>query len=208
MKKTLMLAVVFVFILSMIACGGKQDEAQTKADGEKQVEEAVQAEKKIEKKASATENSLSFTTNDIDGTAFNLSHVEAVIHKMQANGQQYQAVILQLANYDRGGGSYHPSPTEDGQVRLTVNFSCPAGKELAVGKYGVDGAMGVDNLLSVGIEGKVNGSVKSIGLYNAEGGGEIVYIDDEKISGRLDLKDSKGTTIKASFTAPILKSPY
>ena len=117
-------------------------------------------------------------------------------------------MIIQLANYDRGGGSWHPAPKEDGQRRVTVNFSSPSGEKLKSGKYKIGGKMAEDFYLSIGIEGKVDGKINNVGLYNGEGSGEITHIDDKTISGKIDLKDSKGTKIKATFTTPYTKSRY
>jgi hypothetical protein len=68
--------------------------------------------------------------------------------------------------------------------------------------------MAEDYYLSVGIEGKADGKTENIGLYNGEGLGEITYIDNKRISGKIDLKDSKGTTIKANFTTTYTESKY
>ena len=57
-------------------------------------------------------------------------------------------------------------------------------------------------------QGKVDGITKNIGLYDGEGSGEITHIDGKTISGKIDLKDSKGTTITANFTTSYSKSAY
>ena len=134
--------------------------------------------------------------------------LEAIKHNMQTGSMKYTAMIIQLANYDRGGGSWHPGPKEDGQLRVTVNFSAPSGKKLKAGTYKIDGKMAEDFYLSIGIEGKVDGKTKNVGLYNGKGSGEIIDIDDKTISGKIDLKDSKGTTITANFTTSYTKSEY
>ena len=196
MKKSGILVFFLIIVLSLTGCGEKD---AAKAD--------VKDESKAEK-AADVENSLVFSSEEISGAEFALSYIEAKKHTMQTNDSKYSAMIIQLANYDSGGGSWHPSPAEDGHIRITVNFSAPAGKELKAGVYKIDGVMAQDFYLSIGIEGKVGGSVKSIGMYNGTGSGEITHIDDKTISGKIDLKDDKGTTIKAAFTTAYTKSMY
>lgn len=191
MRKNIILMVVLVIALSI--AGG----------GEKGASEGVEG-----KTAAGGKNSLSFSSEKISGDGFALSYVEAVKHNMQTSGKKYVAMIIQLANYDRSGKSWHPNPKEDGQRRVTVSFSAPSGEELKVGQYKIDGRMAKDFYLSIGIEGKADGKIQSIGLYNGVGSGEITYIDDKIISGKIDLKDSKGTQVKATFTTPYTKSKY
>jgi len=151
-----------------------------------------------------TENYLHFTSKDIGMEGFTLTHIEAVKHNMTTAGKQYISIVIQLANYDSMGRSYHPNPIEEGQRRVMISFSGPAGKKLKAGFYSVDGAMAKDYRLSVGIEKKG----KSIGLYNGTGSGEILSIDDKTITGTVDVKDEKGTSIKATFSTPWEKSRY
>jgi hypothetical protein len=191
MRKNIILTVVLVIALS-IATGGENG-ASGGAEG---------------KTAAGGENSLSFSSEKISGDGFTVSYVEAVKHNMQTSGKKYIAMIIQLANYDRGGKSWLPNPKEDGQRRVMVNFSAPSGEELKVGQYKVAGKMAKDFCLSIGIEGKSDGKVKSIGLSNGVGSGEITFIDDKIISGNIDVKDSKGTQLKATFTTPYTKSRY
>ncbi|MEN8155187.1 MAG: hypothetical protein ABFR75_14310 [Acidobacteriota bacterium] len=196
MKKSIFMTLVFIIALSLTGCGQKDD---SKGD--------LKDESKAETVA-AVENSMSFSSEEISGADFTLSYTEAQKHTMQTDGKKYSAMILQLANYDRGGGSWHPSPKEDGHIRVTVNFSSPSGEELKAGIYKIDGKMAEDFRLSIGIEGKVDGLTKSIGLYNGTGSGEIIHIDGKTISGKIDLKDSKGTTIKATFKTSYTKSMF
>lgn len=200
MKKNFILTVILVIVLSISGCGkkdGSKDDLKIDSKDDLKVETVTSGK-----------NSMSFSSEEISGEGFILSYVEAAKHDMQTDSQKYSAMIIHLANYDRGGGSWHPSPEEDGQLRVTVNFSAPSGKELKAGMYKIDGKMAEDFYLSIGIEGKVDGITKNIGLYNGEGSGEITHIDDKTISGKIDLKDSKGTTITANFTTSYSKSAY
>lgn len=149
-------------------------------------------------------NELNFSSKEIDMENFQLSHIEAVKHSMSTAGKTYTAIVIQLANYDRGDRSYHPNPNEEGQRRVMISFSAPTGQELKATAYSLDGSMGKDFRLSVGIE-KVG---KSIGLYNGTGSGEILLIDDKIIRGSVDVQDTRGTTIKATFSTPWEKSRY
>ena len=204
MKKNLFLTALLIIALSIVGCG-KNDEAKDVVKDEP--EKAAKVETKSES-APRIENSASFSSNDISGEGFTLTYVEAKKHDMQTGDLKYPAMIIQLANYDSGGGSWHPSPNEDGQCRITVNFSAPSGQELKVGMYEIDGNMGEDFYLSVGIEGMVDGNVKNIGLLNGEGIGEITQIDDKTITAKIDLKDSTGTTINATFKTEYTKSVF
>lgn len=154
--------------------------------------------------AGAVENRLSFSSSQIPSDGFELTHVEATRHSMASAGKQYPAMIVQMANYDRGGGSYHPNPSEAGQRRVTLSFSGPAGGELEPGVYRLDAGMGQGQGLSVGIEG----GGRQVGLYNGEGSGEIVSIDDGRIVAQVSLRDEEGTTIEARFAAEYSVSPY
>jgi len=200
MKKNIILTVILVIVLSFSGCGKKDASKDVSTDD-------LKVDSKVET-VSVEKNSMSFSSEEISGEGFTLSYVEAVKHNMQTDGLKYSAMIIQLANYDRGGGSWHPSPEEDGQLRITVNFSSPSGEKLKAGTYIIDGKMAEDFYLSIGIEGKVDGITKNIGLYDGEGSGEITHIDDKTISGKIDLKDSKGTTITANFTTSYSKSAY
>ncbi len=196
MKKNIILTAILVAALSIIGCG-KTDDSKT---GPKTDPQDI--------KVASEKNSMSFSSKEVSGEGFTLSYVEAKKHNMQTDSLKYTAMIIQLANYDRGGGSWHPGPKEDGHRRVTVNFSAPSGKKLIAGKYKIDGKMAEDFYLSIGIEGKVDGKTKNAGLYNATGSGEITNINDKTISGKIDLKDSDGTTITANFTTPYTKSEY
>ena len=156
------------------------------------------------KDAQEVKNTLNFYSKDIDMEGFELTYVEAVKHTMSMAGKQYPAIVIQLANYDRGEWSYHPNAKEEGQRRVSISFSAPSGEKLKAGPYSVDGAMAKDFRLSVGIEKKG----KSIGLYNGTGTGEILFIDDKTIKGRVTVKDTRGTTIDATFSTPWEKSRY
>ena len=151
-----------------------------------------------------TKNEVHFSSEKISSEGFTLSYVEAVKWTMSSAGKTYPAMIIQLANYDRGTRSYHPNPTEEGQRRVMINFSGPAGQALKATTYSIDGGMGKDYRLSVGIEKKG----ASIGLYNGEGSGEIIHINDKTITARIDVRDSRGTTIRAFFTCPYEMSRY
>ena len=196
MKKSIFFVLILVVALFTASCGEKSDST------------ADVPEKAEVKKVAVVENSMSFSSEAISGDGFTLSYTEAKKHTMQSGDKKYSAMIIQLANYDSGGGSWHPTPKEDGHIRVTVNFSAPAGEELKAGVYNIAGTMAESNYLSIGIEGMVDGAVKSIGLYNGEGSGEITHIDDKTISGKIELKDSKGTTIKATFSTPYTKSMF
>ncbi len=196
MKKNIILTAILVIVLSITGCGKKDDSTVDSKDVSK------------DKTVADVKNSLSFSSTEISGEGFTLSYAEAVKHTMATGDKQYTAMIIQLANYDRGGGSWHPGPKEDGQLRVTVNFSAPSGKDLQAGTYNIGGKMAEDFYLSIGIEGMVDGKTKNVGLYNGTGSGEIIDIDDKTISGKIDLKDSKGTTITANFTTPYTKSVY
>lgn len=149
-------------------------------------------------------NELCFSSKEIDSEDFQLTHVEAVKHTMSTAGKKYTAIIIQLANYDRGNRSYHPNPKEEGQRRVTVSFSAPTGQKLKAGSYSLDGSMAKDFRLSVGIEKKG----KSIGLYNGTGSGEILFIDDKTITAKVKVGDTRGTAIEAKFSTPWEKSRY
>ena len=146
-----------------------------------------------------------FSSKAISGEGFKVSHIEAVQHTMQAGDKQYTSIILQLANYDRGGGSWHPAPGQDGQCRITLNYSTPAGSEFKAGPYKVDGMMAEDYFVSIGIEGRAGGATANAGLMNGEGTAEITHYDGKTVSGKIDVKDSAGTTLKAEFTATCAK---
>ena len=150
------------------------------------------------------ENTLQFASADIDMEGFELTHIEAVKHNMSMAGKQYMSIVVHLANYDRGERSYHPNPKEEGQRRVMVSFSAPSGEKLKPGVYSVDGAMAKDYRLSIGVEKKG----KNIGLYNGTGTGEILSIDDKTITATVDVKDEKGTSVKAMFSTPWEKSRY
>jgi len=196
MKTKVFFITMLVFALLFVGCG-KSEEAK----------DEVKAEEKS-KPAAKVENSMTFSSEAVPGEGFTLSYVEAVKHNMQAGDKKYTAMIIQLANYDRGGGSWHPNPKENGQCRVTINFSAPSGQELKAGTYSVTGKMAEEFYLSVGIEGKVDGETKTVGLINGQGSGEILSIDDKTISAKIDVKDDKGTTIKATFTASYTKSAF
>ena len=203
MRKNIILTAVLVIALCLIGCGnGKTDESKGTPATEEKKDDSKTPTAAVEK------NSMTFSSSEISGDGFTLSHVEATKHNMQTGDLKYTAIIIQLANYDRGDSSWHPNPKEDGQRRVTVNFSAPSGQELKVGMYKIDGKMAEDFYLSVGIEGRINGTTKNVGLYNGEGTGEITHIDDKTISGKIDLKDSKGTTITATFTTPYTKFAF
>ena len=149
-------------------------------------------------------NECLFSSKEIDSTAFQLTYIEAVKHSMSTAGKKYSSIIIQLANYDRGDRSYHPNPKEEGQRRVTINFSAPTGKKLKAGPYSLDGGMAKDFRLSVGIE-KMG---KSVGLYNGTGTGEILFIDDKTITARVKVQDIRGTIIEAAFFTVWEKSRY
>ena len=149
-------------------------------------------------------NELRFSSKDIDMEGFQLTHIEAVKHSMSTAGKKYSAIIIQLANYDRGDRFYHPNPTEEGQRRVTINFSAPAGQKLKAGPYSLNGGMAKDFRLSVGIEKKG----ESLGLYNGTGSGEILLIDEKTIIARVNVQDTRGTTIEATFSTLWEKSRY
>lgn len=149
-------------------------------------------------------NELIFSSTDINMEGFQLTHVEAVKHTMSTAGKTYTAMVIMLANYDRGSRSYHPNPKEEGQRRVMLSFSTPSGKDLKTGSYDINGAMAKDYRLSGGIEKQG----KNIGFYNAEGTGEIIAIDSATISGKVDIRDKRGTVIKATFKTPWTKSRY
>lgn len=199
MKLKIFIALL-IFTFLLVGCG-KSEEAKVETKDETKTE--VKSEP-----AAKVENSLTFSSEVVSGEGFTLSYVEAVKHNMQAGDKKYVAMIIQLANYDRGGGSWHPNPKEDGQCRITINFSAPSGQELKVGTYHVTAKMAEEFYLSVGIEGKVNGETNTVGLFNGQGSGEIISIDDKTISAKVDVKDQKGTTIKATFTTPYTQSAF
>ena len=147
---------------------------------------------------------LTFSSEDIDMEGFELTYVEAVKHTMSTAGKTYPSIVIQLANYDRGGRSYHPNASEEGQRRVMISFSAPSGEKLKAGSYSLDGSMAKDFRLSVGIEKKG----KSIGLYNGTGAGEILSINDKTITAKVNVQDEKGTTIEAVFSTPWEKSRY
>lgn len=149
-------------------------------------------------------NELRFSSKEIDREGFQLTHIEAVKHSMSTAGKKYSAIIIQLANYDRGNHSYHPNPKEEGQCRVTLNFSAPSGQELKAGAYSLEGRMGKDFRLSVGIEKKWG----NVGLYNGAGSGEILFIDDKTIRARVKVHDTRRTTIEAIFSTLWEKSRY
>lgn len=149
-------------------------------------------------------NELHFSSKDIDSEGFQLTHIEAVKHTMSTAGKKYTAIVVQLANYNRGNRSYLPNPTEEGQRRVMLNFSAPTGQSLKAGAYSLEGSMAKDFRLSVGIEKKG----KSIGLYNGTGSGEILFIDEKTIMARVNVRDNRGTTIEATFSTPWEKSRY
>ncbi len=153
---------------------------------------------------SDVKNELEFTSDNIGMEGFELTYIEAVKHTMSTAGKGYPSIVIQLANYDRGSRSYLPNPVEEGQRRVMINFSAPAGQELKATTYSLDAPMAEGYRLSVGIE-KMG---ESIGLYNGSGSGEILFIDDETIAGKVDVKDSRGALIKASFSTPWEKSRY
>jgi Tfp pilus assembly protein PilP len=200
MKNKVFLVAILVLVLVFVGCG-KSEEAKGEAKEEAKTEEESKPVAKVE-------NSMTFSSQEVSGEGFTLSYVEAKKHNMQAGDKKYAAMIIQLANYDSGGGSWHPSPKENGQCRVTVNFSAPSGQELKAGTYNVTGKMAEESYLSVGIEGMVDGKIKSVGLYNGQGTGEIISIDDKTITAKIDVKDEKGTTIKATFTTAYTKSAF
>ena len=149
-------------------------------------------------------NRLVFHSSKIDDAGFQLSHVEAVKHQMRSAGRAYSAMIVHLANYDRGGGSYHPNPKQAGQRRVTLNFSAPEGQALKAGPYQVGGRMAVDYALSIGIEDQAN----QVGLSNGSGTAEIVHLDDGSLSAKLNLQDAQGTVVEGAFSTSYTKSAY
>ena len=124
-----------------------------------------------DKTSQDVKNELQFSSKDIDMERFQLTYIEAVKHTMTTAGKQYTAMVIQLANYDRGERSYHPNPKEEGQRRIILSFSAPTGKKLKAGSYSLDAGMAKDFRLSAGIE-KIG---KSLGLYNGTGSGEILH---------------------------------
>ena len=150
------------------------------------------------------ENELEFTSEKITMEGFELTHVEAVKHMMSTAGKEYLSIVIHLANYDRGSRSYLPNPTEEGQRRVMINFSAPTREELKAGIYSLDASMAEGYRLSIGIE-KMD---ESIGLFNGTGSGEILAIDEETITGTIDVQDTRGTVIKATFSTPWEMSRY
>jgi hypothetical protein len=124
---------------------------------------------------------------------------------MSAAGNQYFAITVIMANYDRQGRSYHPNADGVDQRRVLLHFSAPAGQELAAGRYTLDAAMGKGHRLSIGIEGGED----SCGLGNGqEGFGEITHIDDSNIEGRVSVRDTEGTSVEATFSTAYGISRY
>jgi len=158
----------------------------------------------INTSAQEVKNTLTFSSKDISSEGFELTYVEAVKHTMTTVGKQYDSMVIQLANYDRNGRSYHPNAKEEGQRRVTVSFSAPSGKKLKKGSYSLDGSMAKDYRLSVGIERKG----KSIGLYNGAGSGEILFLDDKTIKAKVKVQDERGTTIESTFSTKWEKPRY
>ena len=150
--------------------------------------------------AVANEATLTFDSKKIEGAGFALSHVEAVRYTMKTAGQAYPTIIIHLANYDRGGRSYLPNAKVEGQRRVLLTFSGPAGGALAVGRYETKNTMGKGLGFSMGIEAKG----ANVGLWGAvTGAAELTALTETSISGRVDIADEAGTTVKASFTARI-----
>jgi hypothetical protein len=142
-----------------------------------------------------TDSAVTFDSKRIKMVGFTLSHVEATKHRLSTGSKEYTAMIVHLANYDRGGSDYLPRPSKDGRRRVTLNFASPG--DLEAGSYPLDGVLGEGNKLSVGIHNRDH----HIGLVGGgTGTGEITAIDDGTVSGKVDVKDEHGTAIQATFT--------
>ncbi len=198
---------VWMVLIGVVACtGGCDDEAAT-ADGASSASAATASasasapapEPSAEPAPEAKpENAVTFTSKQISMDGFTLTHTEATKHKMSTGAKSYVAIIVHLANYDRGGGTYLPRASKDGQRKVTLNFAAPSDPK--AGKYEVGGVLGESNKLSVGIHTRDH----HVGLIQGTGVGEITSIDESSINGKVSVKDEHGTTIEATFTAPFL----
>jgi hypothetical protein len=141
-------------------------------------------------------NTVTFASTKIPAAGFTLVHTEAAKRTMSTGNKGYRAVIVDLANYDRQGGTYLPNPSKEGQVRITLNFS-GAGEPVA-GTYALDAPLGKENRLSVGIHAKF----EHVGVIKGTGQGEITHIDSERVQGKVSVKDDQGTSIEATFDVP------
>ncbi len=180
MTKLLLSIVLSTFLIlsfSLTGCGGSGSSGPGKAD-------------------------ITFSSKKVSGEGFKASYIEAVKWTMNMSGTKYKSMNIQIANYDRQGGSYLRAPKKEGDRRVTLGFAAPSGQKLKVGKYSTSGKMAQGYNLSISIQGKG----KTTGLYNGTGTGEITQLDDNTISGKVDLKDSRGTTIKGSFSTSWTKS--
>lgn len=143
--------------------------------------------------AAALKNEVSFSSRRISSDGFTLSHIEAAKRAMSTGAKPYVAIIVDLANYDRQGGDYLPNASKDGQRRVTLSFAAQGDPKAA--KYPIDGKLGESNKLSVGIHARD----EHIGLIQGTGEGEITYIDDKTVRGKVSVRDEQGTRIEASF---------
>ncbi len=182
-------------------------------DGKKK--DPAKKEKPPEQKA---EYSISFHHSKVPGKDFKCTHVEAIKHKMKTGGKPlkvYPMIMVHMADYDRGDSSYLPNPKNKGDRRVLISFSAPVGKELKAGKYEAASKfrnMGEGYAVSLGFETRTepgfSGSVND-GVYgNLTGTAELTSVSDSGISGKVDLKDSKGNWVKATFTTKVEVSPY
>jgi len=191
MKRALAAVAALWMIAGVTGCGGAQ-EAKTMSGDEPS-------------NPVRNEGTAAFVSPKVDGTGFVPTHVEAMAHTMKADGQTYPAVIVHLANYDRGGRSYLPNPKTPGHRRVLLNFSGPTGGALRVGTYGADVAPGAGHRFSLGIEGTAG----SAGFEGAVTGvAELTRLTAEAVAGRVEMKDARGASINATFTARITRSRY
>ncbi len=147
------------------------------------------------------ENAITFASKRVGSDGFALAHVEAAQHSLSTGAKDYVALIVHLANYDRQRGDYLPDPSKDGHRRITLNFASKG--PLAVGTYPVGGVLGVSNKLSVGIHARD----EHIGLINGRGEGEITYLEDGKVRGKVRVEDDHGTRVEASFDTAYTVAP-
>lgn len=189
MFRTFLLSLALLAAAALSACGGAGSSAEENSDSSS---------------GAKAQSQVTFSTSDIPSADFELTHVEATLHTMRMAGKEYPAMIIQMANYDRGGGSYHPGPKEEGQRRVTINFSGTPGDELKPGVYEVGGPGRGVAFLSIGVEGLG----KQAGLYNGEGSGEILSFDGDSIVAKVRVQDQNGTTVEATVATEYEVSRY
>ena len=185
----------------LIACSGSEDKKESSA------KDSTTEEQPRPEVSCSESNALTFTSENLDGSDFDVKFVHASIKEMTSGDQTYPAVYIILTDYDTGGSAYK-SPKGD-QRRVILMISGTAGEEMLPGEYPAFGAsgFGADNASSFTIVTESDNLAMwgSGGTENTSGTTNITHIDEYHICGTMDLMDSKGTKLTASFSTELHK---